>query len=279
MKCLSPISAFLYSFNGKNKVLFSKISNINYIFVSDLLLPCNKCYFCRSRRAYNTFLKLKAHYFSNKKNCYFITLTYSYKYKHLSKSFLQKFFKRLRNHGFTFSYFALAEYGDLNLRPHYHVIFFNIVIPDLVPVKFSKSYSSILINKIWGAGFVDIQDLSDNSISYVSAHNTKRKYVNGLIPEFTLFSKSLCRDFYNLNINSVISNNSVVVSNKSVPIFGYFLNKLKRDPNLYNIYKNNFPNFNIPEFVDKDFLLISRSEKIISNNIKLIKKIKSKVLL
>lgn len=79
-------------------------------------------------------------------NYMFVTLTYSDQYlpfdvnslyPTLRKDHLVKFYKRLRKsiEPFKIKYFACGEYGEQNLRPHYHMILFGLGLQDKDLIK------------------------------------------------------------------------------------------------------------------------------------------------
>lgn len=97
---------------------------------------------------------------------------------------ISDFMKRLRryyeynyNH-YGIRFFAASEYGGDTFRPHYHASLFNLVIPDLKKiannVRGDCLYTSDLINKIWGKGFVVIGDFSWNTAAYTARYMVKK---------------------------------------------------------------------------------------------------------
>ena len=135
-----------------------------YVKKIQLYVPCGKCGACLKRAISDWTLRLKQE-MKVSSAAYFTTLTYETSpTMELCKLDLQKYFKRLRKLGFKFSYFALGDYGDVNQRPHYHVIFF------------AKGYfdQSLLYN-IWTSGkaqqslrgFIDVKRLQEGAILYV----------------------------------------------------------------------------------------------------------------
>ena len=107
----------------------------------------------------------------------------------LEKKDLQDYIKRLR---FRFkdkriSYYCAGEYGELNLRPHYHGIFFGLSLDDLGAVKLLNPlgepvtnafgdiyYKSDLLENIWNNGFVGLGNVTWKSCAYVSRYVTKK---------------------------------------------------------------------------------------------------------
>ena len=132
MACFSPLYGFRsnrLSDNGKRQIVFRR----QYGFVDlELIVPCGTCIGCRLDRAREWAIRCyhesKCHVFNS-----FITLTYSDEKlpprSELVKSDLQKFFKRLRDKGYVFRYFACGEYGPLHGRPHYHLLLLMSALP------------------------------------------------------------------------------------------------------------------------------------------------------
>lgn len=93
---------------------------------------------------------------------------------------LQKFNKALRKKisPVKFRFFACGEYGDLNLRPHYHSLVFNYRARDLRVWSKNKSgqliYRSEYLDKIWKNGAVYVGDVTAQSAGYVARYNLKK---------------------------------------------------------------------------------------------------------
>lgn len=146
-------------------------------------------------------------------NC-FITLTFSK--EHLPADYSisvrdwQLFMKKLRFHySNKIRFYMCGEYGDLNLRPHYHAILFNHDFAEKVLYKEdrgNKLYTSIHLSKIWPYGLATLGDVTFESAAYVAryvmkkitgepsvAHYTRvhpdTKKIVQVKPEFTLMSR------------------------------------------------------------------------------------------
>lgn len=177
-------------------------------------VPCGKCPDCRARRASGWSFRLMQEA-KKSQSAHFITLTYATEnvvitkngYLSLSKTDLQKFFKRLRKahesrrtkstqglerkilHRFSnrtwnepIKYYAVGEYGGKFKRPHYHVILFNAAME--------------LIQDAWALGEVHYGTVTPASVGYTLKYISK----GGIIPqhrnddrlnEFSLMSKGL----------------------------------------------------------------------------------------
>lgn len=157
-------------------------------------VPCGKCPDCKKRLVSAWSFRLMQ---QNKiaMSSHFITLTYDTKYVPitptgymcLSKRDCQLFIKRLRKsqsgNGESFiKYFLVGEYGGKTMRPHYHVLLFN------VEVRYIQS--------AWGCGQVHYGSVSGASVGYCLKYMMKP----GKIPihknddrqrEFRMMSKKL----------------------------------------------------------------------------------------
>lgn len=127
------------------------------------LVPCGRCWFCRSQvRAQWDFRLLVQASFSQ--GAYFLTLTYddnnipltSNGFPTLFADHLTSYWKTLRNQGFSFSYFAIGEYGGRFGRPHYHVLLF-----------MHRYFHPIYLKHFWRYGNVRIDACEPASIHYV----------------------------------------------------------------------------------------------------------------
>lgn len=78
-------------------------------------------------------------------------------------------------------FYQCGEYGDKNNRPHYHAILFGHNFKDWVYLRDSPSgspiYTSPVLEKIWGRGFVTVGTVSFESAAYVARYCLKK--ING----------------------------------------------------------------------------------------------------
>lgn len=115
------------------------------LYPSGMLVPCGKCLNCRIQKRKEWSLRM-LHEYDRWDSTVFLTLTYDDNHLRrryttnygpppfvaptLSKSDLQKFFKRLRRDlektNRNIKYYACGEYGDQTQRPHYHAIVYGI---------------------------------------------------------------------------------------------------------------------------------------------------------
>lgn len=210
MSCFKPLTGWYSKFknlSGKRSIVFNRNEALDPYH--SLSIPCGQCIGCRLEKSRQWAIRcsLESQLYQNS---YFLTLTYDD--EHLPRGGtlvpedLQKFLKKLRRyieyHGSSekIRFFACGEYGDNFCRPHYHSIVYNIDIPDLR--RFSTSfngdiyYTSEIINKIWGHGYVIIGQVTFESCAYVARYVTKKitgdqaeTHYQGRQPEFVRMSR------------------------------------------------------------------------------------------
>lgn len=180
----------------------------NEPFVQEV--PCKKCLSCRLSYSLNWAMRLMDEY----KTCghaLFVTLTYDDDHLPLlqpfnrptllSKSQFKNKMKVLREVfrrklGQTVRYYMCAEYGSLYHRPHYHIIFFGLDLPDLELLKVTKCGSRIYTSKIlqsgWKYGFSSVGDVTANTCAYVARYCLKKQidsvFYDGRVQEWVNMS-------------------------------------------------------------------------------------------
>lgn len=201
-RCITPIRTVLPQRSGTKK------------FVD---VPCGKCVYCLSNKR-NEWCFRMAEEFKNSFTAYFITLTYSddeipvlkkdgniVRGKDvkiddigcravLYKRDVQLYIKNIRevnrrdffNEGVK--YFMVGEYSPISMRPHYHVIIFNI--DPKTPYE-----------KYWKKGFVSVGKVETASINYVTKYliNFDRENEKEKLPKehrtFTNISQGLGKSY------------------------------------------------------------------------------------
>jgi hypothetical protein len=94
-------------------------------------------------------------------------------------------------------YYGVGEYGELSLRPHYHLMMLGWTFPDLKRVEDAKGrvcWVSDLASEFWGQGFVHIAPFNPETAAYVAGYTMKKlavldPRVRHLPPPFALMSK------------------------------------------------------------------------------------------
>lgn len=185
------------------------------------IVPCGQCLECRINYARNWACRCEVESYYHKNN-HFITLTYDdehvpvrdvhtkEEYKGLRNPLdyygqgkryealtlrlkdMQDFLKRLRKwaskHGGYedpekgIRVFYCGEYGSTGMRPHYHLLVYGLIIPDLKVECRKKGYehdSSEIIKKLWGNGLIDIGGVDYLSCQYVSRYIIKKQTGKG----------------------------------------------------------------------------------------------------
>jgi hypothetical protein len=176
-------------------------------FFRNMTVPCGLCFGCRCDNSRSWALRMM-HHTRYSSNNYFVTLTYRPEALpsngNLRYQDLTDFWKRAR-HVFQspdrpFKYFACGEYGDENLRPHYHFAGYDFYIPDLrhyrdLPGGAGAYFLSDALSEVWRHGHVLIGDLTWDSASYVARYVTKKmhgkncRYMDHFDPESGEFEK------------------------------------------------------------------------------------------
>ncbi len=179
MVCFHPVTA--YRSEG-GKIVFNPKEG----FVDlPLDLACGRCSGCRMEHSRQWALRCVHEAQLHKKNA-FITLTYDPKHVPKDGSLRlddwQKFAKRLRREAGPFRYFHCGEYGEVNLRPHYHACIFGL---DFVADRGlwkddgrNPLFRSPMLDRVWGLGFATVGALSFKSAAYVARYVMKKAPVD-----------------------------------------------------------------------------------------------------
>lgn len=146
-------------------------------------LACGQCAGCRIVRSREWAVRCchEAQSQEPKGSC-FLTLTYDDEHLPADQSLnvrdWQLFAKRLRKLVGPFRFFHCGEYGDENLRPHYHALLFGVsFVRDRYFFRMSNGhrlYRSPTLEKAWKLGFSSIGSMSFQSAAYVSRYCLKK---------------------------------------------------------------------------------------------------------
>lgn len=184
MACGKPLKAYRPAIGGPVKFNAPKDGRA----YTQIEIPCGQCILCRLEHARQWAVRITHEATLHDANS-FITLTYndanlpphgSLHYEHL-----QKFWKRLRKNIGKLRYYAVGEYGDKTLRPHYHAcVFGHAFTAQRVFLRQSPTllWTSPLLEDAWGMGNVSVGALTFESAQYTASYvtkklNNKRKYV------------------------------------------------------------------------------------------------------
>lgn len=260
MPCYSPLRAY-YSRtlnpSGKRSLVFTPNQAIDQNPVD---ISCGQCIGCRLERSRNWAVRCVHEASLYENNC-FITLTYDNenlpKDGSLDKTHFQKFMKRLRKtSNEKIRFFQCGEYGEKNLRPHYHACLFNYDFSDKVlyrVVNGNRLYTSASLQRLWPFGFNTIGDVTFDSAAYVARYITKKilgkdawksycdvNYKTGEItkelePEYTTMSRrpGIGKPWLEKYKSDVYPLDYVVINGKKVPTPKYYDKLLEvQDPEL-----------------------------------------------
>lgn len=249
---------------NKDENYFTRIDRINRKLEKQgsltryQLIPCKKCWACRLNYSadWATRIMLECEKYEHN---YFITLTYdnehlpileqiNYKDSEgnrrtlkndgsftptVSPRDLTRFINTLRKHfereGHNgIKYFAAAEYGELNGRPHYHIIIMNCPLPKESfyglwrDENYKDHYHNKLLEQIWKKGIVDVAFVEWSSAAYVARYGTKL-FINGgteedyarlgKYKEFVRMSRNpaIGRDYYNNHVRDILETDEIIM--------------------------------------------------------------------
>lgn len=253
MPCYHPLKGY-YSReigkSGKRGITFDRGSSFSGVSIP---IPCGQCIGCRLEKSRQWAMRCMHEKRLHLDNC-FVTLTYDDehlpKFGTLVKRDLQLFMKRLRNAmGAGVRFYACGEYGDVNRRPHYHAILFNVAFEDRVLWKRTRRgealYTSKELARLWFNGYHTIGDVSFDSAAYVARYVMKKvtgkpehyEVVDGhgeiceRLPEFTVMSRrpGIGLGWYKKYGAETYSHDNCVINNKLVRPPRYYDGKFELD--------------------------------------------------
>ncbi|AXH73809.1 MAG: replication initiator protein [Microviridae sp.] len=258
MPCYSPLVGYKSSRltdNGKRKF----VSKRTHGFVDlSMTVPCGQCIGCRIDRSRSWALRCVHEAKFHTENC-FLTLTYDDENVPLGgtlvKKDLQLFFKRCRNAGINFRYFACGEYGEVSNRPHYHALMFgHAFVADRKQHSRTKKgdvlYTSATLSALWPFGHSIITAFSYATAAYTARYVMKKQigkknlqheqysrfdHVTGeeffISPEFALMSlkPGLGSSWYEKFKSDAFPSDFLVHEGKKHPVPKYYSDKLKKE--------------------------------------------------
>lgn len=253
MPCFHPLKAYRSRdkdpVTGRHLVTFNPVKNL--IEGNSLKLPCGQCIGCRIDRSRAWAIRCMHESQMHPDNC-FINLTFSD--EHLPADYsvdvrhLQLFMKRLRKslpHKIRF--FACGEYGDKNLRPHYHALLFNHSFNDLKLWRENKEpsknlYTSATLQSLWPYGFSTIGQVTFQSAAYVARYVMKK--VTGARAE------NHYKRVHPLTLQAVSVKPEFLVQSRRPGLGATWLEKYKADvyPSDFIVYDGR--KINMPRFYD-----------------------------
>jgi len=147
--------------------------------------PCGRCLNCKKKRVSEWSFRLRKQA-EVSASAFFVTYTYDndnvpiVKAKWpmtLQKRDMQLYFKKLRKtQKEKISYYGVGEYGGERMRPHYHVLLFDVPLTTLIGQKMAKialKEPDIYLkgkfhfeHELWGKGTITIGQVEQASIGY-----------------------------------------------------------------------------------------------------------------
>lgn len=223
-------------------------------FIKLVQVPCGYCSECLRDKTTSTMFRIMKECEDHVEN-WFVTLTYNDENlpenHSLIKDEISRFNKKLKvylqrkNLDSSFRFYGVGEYGSQGARPHYHVIYFGLPIPDL---KFFKKnefgdliFTSEFLSSVWNKGFVTIGEVTPRSAAYVARYSIKKQLRTpsekedllnlGFIPEFSIQSMRPGIGFNFLsksvvNIENKVYNDYIRGQSYSLP--KYYKDRLKK---------------------------------------------------
>ena len=224
-------------------------------------LPCGQCLGCRIARAEQWALRCVHESQCHRYNS-FITLTYrdeeiphTYGYTcdrcllvhdrynpSLCVKDWQLFAKRLRKECGPFRFFHCGEYGDENLRPHYHACIFGL---DFGGDRYlwkrengQRYYRSEQLENVWDKGHVVIGDVTFESAAYVARYvmkkvngDNKEWWYHGRRPEYITMSRrpGIGAQWFNSYNCDVYPSDEVVLNGRRFKVPRYYDSLLEND--------------------------------------------------
>lgn len=265
MPCYSPLTGWRKKSrnpSGKYGITFTKSEGFAD---KELTVPCGKCIGCRLEHSRQWAVRCMHEASQHEDNC-FVTLTYNdekipkvFNTPTLLKSDVQKFIKRLRNeYGSGIKYYLCGEYGEQNLRPHYHLCLFGIDFEDkeIFFVKNeNKIYTSEKLDSLWtdpddqkSYGFSTVGQLTFETAAYTARYCLKKwkgkdwqkhyEIINeetGEIkmqqPEFALMSRrpGVGKNWFDQFQEELTTNDSVIVRGKEMKPPRYYDKQIEKE--------------------------------------------------
>lgn len=157
----------------------------------EIEIPCGQCIGCRVQRQQMWAFRCLAEASQHRDN-WFATLTYRPEDLPVQGSLChrhwQLFAKRVRRSLGSFRYLMCGEYGEQNLRPHYHALLFGLSVPDAHHFGVRRGYPifrSERLTKLWGLGHVELGTVTAESARYCATYVLKDARPPEVLDEFT----------------------------------------------------------------------------------------------
>lgn len=182
MGCDFPLKAWRTPPGSDQALTFNPLRALNS--TNPMNIPCGRCTGCKLERSRQWAVRIMHEAQLHSENC-FITLTFANEHLPVDYSVdprhMQLFFKRLRKALFpkTVRFFLCGEYGELENRPHYHIILFNhSFTSDRLLYRTTqhehKLYTSPSLSKVWPYGLATLGEVTFNSAVYTARYAMKK---------------------------------------------------------------------------------------------------------
>lgn len=179
MPCYHPIPAYQGAAGEPVRVMPP-------LGTANLALPCGKCLGCKAARAKEWGERCRHEAACHELNL-FATLTYDDDHLpgELVPAHFAEFIRAVRqavrrgdemllsDPRASVRYFGCGEYGDLNDRPHYHVIVFNLGVAEKVRMG-AELFTNRRLTELWARGQVMLGSVTGASASYVAGYTAKK---------------------------------------------------------------------------------------------------------
>lgn len=211
MSCIN--AKWIYKEGYYKELTWREVYTGNNYYQVGCWSKCGTCSSCMNEKANNWLVR---NYYEEKRHVKksFITLTYEHSPLILVKKDLQDYVKRLRTNldrstGEKIRIFTAGEYGDVNKRPHYHLIIYGWQDEKARYLDVNKKgnvyYTSDLIKDTWGQGRVSYQKFGTDEIAYLALYNTPNEIYK---KEYLLNKNSLNKleQYANSNIKHLSKN-------------------------------------------------------------------------
>lgn len=246
------------------KDIYPSMENGDFMFEKMVSVPCGSCRECLTQSSRSWAFRIMKEAQQHEDN-WFITFTYDDNHipenNMLDVKAISNFNKKLKVYlnrkglKSDFRFYAVGEYGGQTARPHYHVIYFGLDIPDLKYIckteKGDLVFDSDFIRNVWSNGFITIEGVSVGSACYVARYCDKKKRLNksqkeelqkkGIVPEFSRMSNRPGIGAVYLDKAEELFLNGIFndyINGKSYSFPLYFTKKLKKmyadTPELFN---------------------------------------------
>lgn len=154
--------------------------------IEKLRVPCGNCFGCRMEYAEMWSIRCQ-HEARLWESNLFLTLTYDEDslpwHRSLVPDDLTRFIKRLRRRTsghiespegtFPVRYFACGEYGTLTQRPHFHLLLFNLQLPDTKPSS-QRAECSEFLSDLWKFGHHSVSAFTPGRARYAAGYASKK---------------------------------------------------------------------------------------------------------